>query len=467
MLAAWSATFIYLGWTRHARFSTYGFDLGIYDQGVWLLSQLKEPFVTVRGLHLFGHHVNAVLVIIAPFYRLGGGPELLLVVQVLAQASGAVAVYLLARDRLEARWLGVAMAGALLLNPTYQFLAWEYFHPDALAMAPLLFAYWAARAQRWTWFWVGAVLAMACKEDAALAVLVLGILIALRGHRRIGVFASFFALAWYLVATRVVIPAITGLPPFYDSFFPQFGTSGIDIARGAVTHPGTTLKIALGEDRLTYLSMMLVPLALLPLFALPTFSIGVPMLMVNLLNVLSFTRDYRFHYSALVVAAGILATVEAIAWLGSTKNARRGLVGLTLLAALGSSVAWGASPIATNFRAPGIWALEDDARQGARRRALAIIPQGDPVSAAYNFVPHLTHRERIYEFPVPWRPNNWGVNGEGLHDPAVVKWVLVDRGALGPEDAGVFDQLVQREFKVVFSEAGFTVARRVATPTGG
>src|SRR5919202_1952187 len=109
---------------------------------------------------------------------LGAGPEFLLAVQVAAQASGAVAVYLLARDRLADRWLGVVLAAVLLLNPTYQFLAWEFFHPDALAVAPVLFAYWAARAQRWRWFAVAAVLAVACKEDVALVVAAMGVVIA-------------------------------------------------------------------------------------------------------------------------------------------------------------------------------------------------------------------------------------------------------------------------------------------------
>ena len=63
-------------------------------------------------------------------------------VQVAVQASGAIAVYLLACDLLEERWPAVALAVVLLLNPTYQFLTWEFFHPDALAIALLLFAYW-------------------------------------------------------------------------------------------------------------------------------------------------------------------------------------------------------------------------------------------------------------------------------------------------------------------------------------
>ncbi len=158
LLALWSYEFIHLPMLRYDRFGTFGFDLGIYDQGTWLLSRAKDPFVTIRGLEFFGHHANIILLVLVPFYWLGAGPIFLLVVQVLAQASGAVAIYLLARDLLASKWAGVALAATLLLNPTYQWLTWEFFHPDAVAIGPLLFAYWAARNQRWRIFTVAAIL---------------------------------------------------------------------------------------------------------------------------------------------------------------------------------------------------------------------------------------------------------------------------------------------------------------------
>ena len=139
-IVVWMAWFWRLPLLRHDRFQTFGFDLGIYDQGVWLLSQFRDPFVTVRGLDIFGHHMNVILLAIAPLYRLGGGVEVLLGVQLVAQASGAFAMFLLGRDVLRSRWCGVALAAALLLNPTYQWLMWEFFHPDAVAIGPLLFA---------------------------------------------------------------------------------------------------------------------------------------------------------------------------------------------------------------------------------------------------------------------------------------------------------------------------------------
>ena len=153
------------------------------------------------------------------------------------QASGAIAIFLLARDRLHDRWLAVALAAVLLLNPTYQWLTWEFFHPDALAIAPLLFAYWAARTERWKWFVLFAVLAAACKEDVALAIAVMGVLIAVRGNRKIGLITLGASIAWYTIATRVIIPWQNGIGPFYDSFFGDLGKNPIEVGTHLATHP--------------------------------------------------------------------------------------------------------------------------------------------------------------------------------------------------------------------------------------
>ena len=55
--------------------------MGIFDQGIWLLSRFKDPFVTIRGLEYFGNHVNVTTVLLVPFYWLGAGPLFLSVLQ--------------------------------------------------------------------------------------------------------------------------------------------------------------------------------------------------------------------------------------------------------------------------------------------------------------------------------------------------------------------------------------------------
>jgi uncharacterized membrane protein len=463
MVVVWAATFIRLGWLRHTRFGTYGFDLGIYDQGVWLLSRFQEPFVTVKGLNLFGHHMNPALLLLVPFYWLRAGPGLLLVVQVAAQASGAVAIYLLARDRLADRWLALVLAAVLLLHPTYQYLTWEFFHPDSLAIAPLLFAYWAARSKRWVWYLVAAVLAVACKEDVALAVGGLGVLMFFRGERRAGVATALGAFGWFVLSTRVLMRwALGGLSPFYDAFFPDFGRNAGEVLRGIVTRPRKVFDLATRPDRIGYYRMIMAPVAFLALAELPTLLlIGGPMLAVNALTSTPYARDFKYHNSALVVAGLAVATVEAVAMVGRTPSLRRFLVGLLAATSLATTVAWGPSPISTRYRS-GIWPLTADPRTALKREALRVIPRHAAVSASYDLVPHLTHRKTIYQFPEPWTAVAWGIRGERLPDPGTVEWIVVDRQRfLSDDERRLFERLLGGEFRLRYDRDGIVAGQRI------
>lgn len=468
LLVVWCITFIRLPQVRHDHYGTFGFDLGIYDQGTWLLSQFKDPFVTIRGLELFGHHANLILLLLAPFYRFGAGPIFLLVVQVLAQASGAVALFLLARDVLRSKWAGVGIAAAYLLNPTNQWLTWEFFHPDAVAMGPLLFAYWAARAQRWRWFTVAAVLAVLCKEDVALAMLVLGLIILVRGQRARGLIVAAVSAAWFLFCTRVLIPWQNGIGPFYDTFFGDLGKSPTDVVYNSIRHPTTTWELASADDRRTWYWRMLAPWGVLPLLDVGALLIAGPMIFVNVLTAFPYTRDYRFHYSALVVCGTAVATVEAIGWI--SRRAGRGfavtrnvLVGVVLVSALVCTRAWGASPLASDY--DNIWPLKSDARTALKAEAVTMVPSDASLSTAYNIAPHVAHREKVYEFPVPWCNINWGVNGENLDNPAQVDWLLMDRTLVTSQrDRALLDDLLRNEFSIVSDRDGIVVAHRVHPP---
>lgn len=464
MVALWAATFVALGWIRHARFTSYGYDLGIFDQGAWLLSRFHS-FNTVRGLPVFGNHLNLVLLAFVPVYWLGAGPGFLLVVQVLAQAAGAVGIYLYARDRLGDRWVALLPAAALLLNPTYQYLTWEFFHPDALAAAAVLFAVWAGRAERWGSFALCAALAVACKEDAALAVAGLGVLVWLWGHRRAGVTTVVAGLGWYLIATRLLIPwALGGHAPFYEAWFPGLGRNASEVVRHAVTRPGVVWDLVTKPDRMTYYRRLLVPFALLAVVGWrPLLLLAGPALAVNALTSAVFARDYRYHYSALVVAGLAVAAVEAIAILGRTAAVRRFLAGGLAAVALATTVAWGPSPIGVQFQS-GIWPLKAGSRPTVKAGALRGVPDDAVVSASYTFVPHLTHRTRIYQFPEPWYVFAWGIGGQGLPDPKTVEWLVVDRrDLLFDKDRAVFDALVLTQFQVRFRQDDIVVAQRRST----
>jgi uncharacterized membrane protein len=472
LITLWCIEFIRLPMLRYDKFGTFGFDLGIYDQGTWLLSRGKDPFVTIRGLELFGHHANVLLLAFVPFYRLGAGPIFLLVVQVLAQASGAVAVFLLARDLLKSKWAGVALGGVLLLNPTFQWLTWEFFHPDAVAIGPLLFAYWAARSKRWPYFWVAAALTVICKEDLALAVALLGILIWFRGDRTKGIAVAAGSTAYFFFATRVLIPWQNGIGPFYDTFFGDLGHSPTQVAVNSVRHPGTTWRLASAKDRRSWYWHVFLPWAFVPLLDPRALLIAAATIFVNVVTAFPYTRDYRYHYSAIVVVGCAVATVEAVAWIsrrGERVRAMWTLVAGVLVAAVVTSVLWGCASYSHHYR-DGTWPLSHDPRVAIISAAVKEVPAAASASVAYNFDTHMAHRAQIYEFPVPWCNINWGVRGEHLDDPAQVQYLVLDRRIMegdsfdGERSRALLADLLSYEFQIVSEHDGIVVARRVHPP---
>ncbi len=116
-------------------------------------------------------------------------------------------------------------------------------------------------------------------------------------------------------------------------------------------------------------------------------------------------------------------------------------------------------PIGVKFHS-GIWPLDHDPRTGAKRAAVAMIPEGQAVAATYYFVPHVTHRVKVYDFPEPWKVVNWGIAGEDPDDPAGVRWVLLDRHLFTNEDRAFVNHLLATEFTVRYDHDGIVVAER-------
>ncbi len=469
-VAAWVLTFGYLVWLRQARFGSFGFDMGIYDQAVWLISRSLIPgflspghhglFITVRGLSVWGQHANVALYLLAPFYWLGAGPQFLDLVQVASEAVAAVPVYLLARHYLKSQALALALAVALLLHPALQFFVQEEFHPDVMAITPLLFAYYFSVRRRWLAFSLCAVLAVAWKEDVALAVAVLGLVIAARGDQRIGLAVTGAALAWFVLVLEVILPAGNGSRAFFVAFFPDLGSSPPQIVADAILHPIVVYDHLATSGARSYLWQMTVPFGLVPLAALPIVAIGLPQALVNLLSVNSFTRAMTDHYAALPLAALVLATVEGVRVLSRSASVRSFLVGFVLAASLAATLVWGPSPVGARYR-QGNWPLDRDPALGAKRAAVALVPPGAAVSASYDLDAHLAHRYQVYEFPNPWVLSNWGVDNKHGPPPSVVQWLALDLPRLGASDTATFDHVMAGgAFRVVFDRHGVLVAKR-------
>ena len=439
-LAVFVAAFVAATWTVHDRFGTYGFDLGIYDQATWLLSRGRAPFVTVRGLDLLGQHAAYILVLVAPLYRLWADPRLLLLLQVLFLALPAVALYRLGGRHLGHPAAGLAVAVAYLAYPGVQWaISWQ-FHPEAIAAGLLAMAVLAADRRRWPAMAVWLALAALCGEELGLVIAGFGLLLVVGGHRRVGWRTAGAGLAWFLVATWVLLPLHAGRSTrLFETDYGIAGTGPWALGRALPTMTGHALQTGMANDGLFYLLLVFLPLCGLPLLA-PRWLLPVAApLLLNLAAVQPEHHQLRFHY--LATAAPLLAA-GAVAGLARVRSTRRPLLAplLVLLVVVACFTSWRYGP------AP--WARDPVAvpagpADQVRRQALALVADGAPVSAQYNLVPHLGHRVEVYEFPNPFRAVNWGLAGDEHPQAALegLQFVLVQRDLLGDQDRQLLERL--------------------------
>ena len=463
-----------LGIQHHRNFGTWSFDMGIYDQAFWLVSRGKS-WNTVRGIDVWGHHVNLIAFAFVPFYWLGAGPSFLYVVQAMALGAGAIPTYLIARDRLRSPWLAALIGYAFLMYAPIQWIAWANFHPEALVITPLLFAWWFATRRNWGWCFGSVALALSTREDTAMAVFVMGLVLwatmrwsrqpSERRDRRMALVISAVGVMWYLVCMRVVIPHFNrGEQPFYiDYFYGNYGSSTGEIVRTMLSRPDRVVSDATQPDRIRFYRDLLLPWGGLPLLGLPQLLMAVPQMLASVIGLSPYARSIRYQYTAIMIAPIVIAAIEGMALLMRYKLARRAVVPWVLVCMYVSNIAWSPSPISANDR---VWA-EPAARHAVIREALRLVPDDASVTATYGIVPHLTHREQIYDWPNPWVMAYFG-NDDGYRfpSPGVIDYLVIDRLNVSAEHQPIIDDLIAPggEFDVVFDVDDVLVARRVRAP---
>ncbi|MED6337172.1 MAG: DUF2079 domain-containing protein, partial [Actinomycetota bacterium] len=77
----------------HHGLGTAAYDSGLYDQGMWLLSRFRSPFVTTMGRNLLGDHPSFILLVLVPFYWFAPGAWILFWSQAAVIGLGALPVY--------------------------------------------------------------------------------------------------------------------------------------------------------------------------------------------------------------------------------------------------------------------------------------------------------------------------------------------------------------------------------------
>ena len=447
-VASYAVLFIFAAVMHYAVFLTARPDLGHMVQAIWTTLHghfLETTTLTGRQMSRLGVHVDPFLVLLVPFYWLWSSPLLLVVVQAVAVASGALPVYWLARKHLDSDRAGAHFAFAYLLYPATQFNAFTItssFHSVAIAVPLILFAIWFLDEDRLLSFALVALLAATTKEEIPLAVGCLGIWYAVRkGRRLVGAGIFGIGLAVTLVDFLVIIPHFSpsGINPFVGRY-QEVGTTPGGILHTLFSDPIAFVHAVATGHKVLYLVLLLVPFLGLWLLEPLLFLGAVPDLAINLLSSKSDQTSIPFHWTA-----GIIPFVVAASVFGAARFKRNALR-VSLYAMCGAASVAIFSPI---YFLKGDIGKLNSPMHAVKAHALDLIPPGVPVSASNQLGGHLSERRYIYSFPY--------VRG--------ARWIIFDPNDETYGDTAGYKRVIReyksnKQWRTVYSSHGVTVLRK-------
>ena len=400
-IASYALYFSYTTVQIHRGLGTSAYDFGLYDQGVWLLSQGKVPFVTLMGRNLFGDHTSFILLPLVPLMWVFTSTSLLFVVQTVVIASGAIPIYAFARKHLESDALGCVFACTYLLYPAVSWTNVENFHPDSFLGVLVAVALWAALSRKWRWYVVAVLLALLVKEDVVLVVAPIGVWVALRRDVRIGVATLIGSIGAALFCFLFVIRNLTGTA-FRNSWRIPFGGFG-GLVKTAFTSPRTLLEYLTSDGRLTYLLQMFAPTAGLFVIAPSVALIGFVVMFSNIISTFYYQYQIQYHYSLVVAPILVFGNIYAVGRLG--KSARRKATVIVGVASIVSAFFLAPLPLAHNQiqKFP-----PDSPSVAAAHELFAQIPADAVISVFHPLSAQLARRERVYVFPNPFQRALYG-----------------------------------------------------------
>jgi uncharacterized membrane protein len=268
--AAAGAWLFWIALLRHRAFETHGYDLGIFTNAMWNLTQGNGYVSSVKeGINLFVDHQSPLFWLLAPLFWLVPRPETLLCAQAFGLAAGGPALYHLTRNRFgPGHWAPAALP----------WLYWAYlpmrnanafdFHPEVF-MLPLFlwaFAAFASGGRGAKALGVLAlVAALGAKESAPVVAAGIGVAWALKGARLQGAALAAAGVALFFFDVKVV-PMLFGAEYGYMDLYGRFGGGLGDLLLAPFTQPTYFFSQLINLERLNFLFWTLAPLGFLPLF---------------------------------------------------------------------------------------------------------------------------------------------------------------------------------------------------------
>lgn len=378
---------------RHLNFSSHAFDLGIYTQAIYLYGQGQLAYSTLKHMIILADHFGAILILLAPIYKLFPSAITLLIIQALFVSFASIPIYLIAYNKSKNALLSLLITLGFLTSVGITSAVNFDFHLTTISVLPLSILLYSWYFKKWHLYFISLLFSVLFKEDIPLFLLGFGIFELLQRQIKVGSLTIIFSLiSFYFIKLKLMAFLWPGGGTAYigDLILPL--DSPLDLLLLLLVKPKIFLdQIFNSQMKITTIDALLRQFAYLPVLSSLTWLAVFPHLYLR------FTSSYWqawttvYHHNAPLIP---FLTVSMILAMKKFKISKYPIVVLLVFSIFTS----GLSP--NSF----IWStfsldLRSYARYSYIYNALANIPSQAAISTQSPIVPHLANREKIYLFP--------------------------------------------------------------------
>ena len=401
ILISISSLFLFLcSSLKHSVYKSTAFDLGIFDQALYLISQGKAPFSSLTGWHILADHAAFILYPLSLLYWIYPDVHWLLMVQAIALSFACYPAFKLALQAGLTRSQGMVVSTVCLLYPVVFRINLFDFHPEVIALPSILWMVLAARSRHIGAFCIALLITLGCKDALSLTVAAIGLWMIFFETRKKYGFLSFSAgIAWFFIASKVVIPTfypeeVVSVSRYLDRYS-ELGGSAQEILQNTFVQPQLMLSRIFSFETFGYLFLLCLPVIYIflagnmsPLLQLVP---AVPTLIMNILanSDAGVHRDLAYQYSLPIIPFLLLAVIACFQERHfSFFSGRRGRITI---------ITWAVASFLILARPISFFESYNDSidRLQATEQAVARVRGDGSVLTTAEIVPHLSHRSLI------------------------------------------------------------------------
>lgn len=401
-ISTYILAFGYLCFLKYHSFNYFDWDLASDVIVLWNSvhgNMLYYPFLEQP---IFGAHLYLIIFLLLPVYAVFQSPLTILFLQSIFLGLAAFPLYLLARSRLN-QTFSLAIAAAYLLYPSLGYINLFEAHFEIYEIFFLFFALYYFEKENFKRFSIFLLLALFCKENVSLAVLMLGIYAFVRKRPKKWVLFPFLTgVAWFLLSVKLIIPHFAKDAKLYQGgfmfshYYKHLGNNLFQMAKTVILHPVSIACFAFTPRKISYILQLFMPVGFLGLFSPLTLLPTIPVFMQNLLSAAQTHSSIDFHYVALLIPFIFFSVIQAFDKLLRYREVIKNQ-GVLLCCFLGCVVFSGIYLKAPQFDIIGyIYQYRANDFTLEKEKLIRMVPAKSPVIATFQFLPKLANRQDLY-----------------------------------------------------------------------